>query len=315
MSIKPGSTATIQVSLPDVALKLVDSIIFTFKSEQYDREPLLQKTYPDEVTAVDDTLYICLTQEETLLMQSQSVLLEGQVNYSDKSVVKTYIRKYYVDGTLATQLVDCNKANPATAECVEMTAETAVYLNASIEMIEQSVEACKNAKEVSEEAITAADNAKQSEENAKKSETEAGNSKTITEQAMKDLLAMLGNKVATLTEDGKLTPSQIPNLSIINSFEVQSVDELVTLDAQMGDMGYIKTDGKVTDVYWLAGEDATVAENWLKFGISFVQEAGNAQTAIEAENAQKINGHRLVEMAADEFEAAVKDDNTYYLVY
>ena len=315
MSIKPGSTATIQVSLPDVALKLVDSIIFTFKSEQYDREPLLQKTYPDEVTAVDDTLYICLTQEETLLMQSQSVLLEGQVNYSDKSVVKTYIRKYYVDGTLATQLVDCNKANPATAECVEMTAETAVYLNASIEMIEQSVEACKNAKEVKDEAVTAADNAKQSEENAKKSETEAGNSKTITEQAMKDLLAMLGNKVATLTEDGKLTPSQIPNLSIINSFEVQSVDELVTLDAQMGDMGYIKTDGKVTDVYWLAGEDATVAENWLKFGISFVQEAGNAQTAIEAENAQKINGHRLVEMAADEFEAAVKDDNTYYLVY
>lgn len=323
MAIKPGSTATICISLPGVALKLVDSIIFTFKSEQYDREPLLQKTYPDEVTAVDDTLYICLTQEETLLMQSQSVLLEGQVNYSDKSVVKTYISKYYVDSTLATQMVNGNKANPATVvECIEMTAETAVYLNASIEMIEQSVEACKNAKEVSEEAIaakdeavTAASSAKQSEENAKKSETEAGNSKTITEQAMKDLLAMLGNKIATLTEDGKLTPSQIPNLSIINSLEVQSVDELVTLDAQMGDMGYIKTDGKVTDVYWLAGEDATVAENWLKFGISFVKEAGNSQTAIEAENAQKINGHRLVEMAADEFEAAVKDDNTYYLVY
>lgn len=322
MAIKPGSTATICISLPGVALKLVDSIIFTFKSEQYDREPLLQKTYPDEVTAVDDTLYICLTQEETLLMQSQSVYLEGQVNYSDKSVAKTYISKYYVDSTLATQVVDGNKANPATEECVEMTAETAVYLNASIEMIEQSVEACKNAKEVSEEAIaakdeavTAANNAKQSEENAKKSETEAGNSKTITEKAMKDLLAMLGNKIATLTEDGKLTPSQIPNLSIINSFEVQSVDELVTLDAQMGDMGYIKTDGKVTDVYWLAAEDATVAENWLKFGISFVQEAGNSQTAVEAENAQKINGHRLVEMAADEFEAAVKDDNTYYLVY
>ena len=322
MAIKPGSTATIQVSLPDVALKLVDSIIFTFKSEKYDKEPLLQKIYPDEVIVVDNVLCICLTQEETLLMQSQSVYLEGQVNYSDKSVAKTYISKYYVDSTLATQVVDGNKANPATAECVEMTAETAVYLNASIEMIEQSVEACKNAKEVSEEAIaakdeavTAADNAKQSEENAKKSETEAGVSKTITEQAMKDLLAMLGYKVATLTEDGKLTPSQIPNLSIINSFEVQSVDELVTLDAQMGDMGYIKTDGKVTDVYWLAGEDAAIAENWLKFGISFVKEAGNSQTAVEAENAQKINGHRLVEMAADEFEAAVKDDNTYYLVY
>ena len=322
MAIKPGSTATICISLPGVALKLVDSIIFTFKSEKYDKEPLLQKIYPDEVIVVDNVLYICLTQEETLLMQSQSVYLEGQVNYSDKSVVKTYISKYYVDGTLATQLVDCNKANPATAECVEMTAETAVYLDASIEMIEQSVEACKNAKEVSEEAIaakdeavTAADNAKQSEENAKKSETEAGVSKTITEQAMKDLLAMLGYKVATLTEDGKLTPSQIPNLSIINSFEVSSIDDLVTLDAQMGDMGYIKTDGKVTDVYWLAGEDATVAENWLKFGMSFVQEAGNAQTAVEAENSQKINGHRLVETTSDEFEAAVKDDNTYYLVY
>lgn len=101
MVIKPGSTATICISLPGVALRLVDSIIFTFKMEKYDKEPLLQKTYPDDVTAVDDVLYICLSQEETLLMQSQSVLLEGQVNYSDKSVVKTYISKYYVDSTLA----------------------------------------------------------------------------------------------------------------------------------------------------------------------------------------------------------------------
>lgn len=319
MAIIKGSTATIKITMPEVLISTIDSIIFSFGQKPNDI--ILQKEYPTNVAFDNGVFYIMLNQEETNKF-NDFVYVEGQVNYNDKSVVKTIKERIAVNDTLATEIVEGNKANKKQAESLELTSDTVVYLNIALDAIKNSVEVCQNAKEVSEkaiaakdEAVTAASSAKQSEENAKKSETEADNSKTIVEQAMKDLLAMLGNKVATLTEDGKLTPSQIPNLSIINSFEVQSVDELVTLDAQMGDMGYIKTDGKVTDVYWLSGKDAAVAENWLKFGVSFVQEAGNAQTAVEAENAQKINGHRLVEMTSDEFEAAVKDDNTYYLVY
>ena len=43
------------------------------------------------------------------------------------------------------------------------------------------------------------------------------------------------DKVATLV-DGKLTPSQIPSLSINDVFTVSSAEEMCALDAQRGDV-------------------------------------------------------------------------------
>jgi hypothetical protein len=136
-------------------------------------------------------------------------------------------------------------------------------------------------------------------------------------QAMTDFLNMLGTDVATLT-NGKLTPSQIPDISINDVFEVDDTEEMLTLTAQKGDcaliMGVDEEDNPiVTDSYLLAANDATVLANWKKLGVSYVANAGHALTADNATNATKINGHGLVRFdTLAELEAAVKIEGTLY---
>lgn len=134
----------------------------------------------------------------------------------------------------------------------------------------------------------------------------------ISLQAMTDFLAMLGEDIATLT-DGKLTPSQIPALSINDVFPVASEAELLTLTAERGDCGIIVSDNVVTDSYILAADDPAQLENWKKLGVSYVANAGHANTADSATDAQKVNGHRVVTFATvAEMENAAKVDGTLY---
>lgn len=72
---------------------------------------------------------------------------------------------------------------------------------------------------------------------------------------------------------------------------------------------------RLRDTYILSGDDPTNLDSWVKIGISYVEYSGNSAYAENAKNANTINGHRLVEMTEAEFENAVKDPNTYYLVY
>ena len=131
-------------------------------------------------------------------------------------------------------------------------------------------------------------------------------------QAMTDFLNMLGTDVATLT-NGKLTPSQIPDISINDVFEVADTDEMLTLTAQRGDCALIIPDDVVTDSYILSADDASVLANWKKLGVSYVANAGHALTADNATNATKINGHGLVRFdTLAELEAAVKIEGTLY---
>ena len=132
-------------------------------------------------------------------------------------------------------------------------------------------------------------------------------------QAMTDLLAMMGEDIATLT-DGKLTPSQIPDISINDVFEVADTDEMLTLTAQRGDCALIIPDDVVTDSYILSADDASVLANWKKLGVSYVANAGHAVTSDNAENANKINNKRLVAMTESQYEVAVKDESTFYAV-
>ena len=133
-------------------------------------------------------------------------------------------------------------------------------------------------------------------------------------QAMVDLLAMMGSDIATLT-DGKLTPSQIPALSINDVFEAVDTDAMLLLTAQRGDVALIIPVDVVTDSYILADDDATVLANWKKLGVSYVANAGHATTADSATDSTKINGHRLVTMTESQYAVAVLEDNTLYAVY
>lgn len=132
-------------------------------------------------------------------------------------------------------------------------------------------------------------------------------------QAFTDLLAMMGTHIATLT-DGKLTPSQIPALSINDVFPVVDTTAMLTLTAERGDVALIMADDVVTDSYILAADEPTVAANWKKLGVSYVANAGHANTADNAANADRINNKRIVGMTQSQYDAAALDDETYYFV-
>lgn len=134
----------------------------------------------------------------------------------------------------------------------------------------------------------------------------------IVVQTMSDFLAMMGTDVATLT-GGKLTPSQIPAIAITETFVVNSQAEMLALTCETGDVA-IRNDESKT--YILQGTDPSVLAHWqqLKVPTNYADEAGHALTADEAVNAEKINGHRVVYMTQAQYDVAVKEENTIYMV-
>lgn len=174
-----------------------------------------------------------------------------------------------------------------------------------------------SAQEAAESALsakTSEDGAKASEANAKISEANSKACETTASQALADLLAALGARVATLGEDGRLTPSQIPAISINDVFEVGSAEAMLALAAQRGDCALVVADGVVADSYLLAADDPAQAANWKKLGVSYVANAGHAVSADTAADASRISGRRIVAMTAEQYEAAVRDPDTLYLV-
>ena len=132
-------------------------------------------------------------------------------------------------------------------------------------------------------------------------------------QTYSDFLAQLGTDVATLT-NGKLTASQIPVLALQDIFTVTDSAQITGLDAQMGDIALVIPVDIVEDFYILADSDPTVLDNWKKGGISYVAEAGHAVNADEAINATKINNKRLIATTQSEYDIAVLDPDTIYVV-
>lgn len=142
-------------------------------------------------------------------------------------------------------------------------------------------------------AEAAADNAEASEEAA--------------EQAFKDLLEMIqSGQIATLI-DGKIPVENIPSIATTEIHTATSEAEMKAIEAQRGDI-CIRTDELKSYIFnntW----------TYLVAPTDYAARAGHADTATNATNANTINGHRLIEMTAEEFESAVKDEDTYYLVY
>ena len=138
------------------------------------------------------------------------------------------------------------------------------------------------------------------------------------QQALADLLAMINGGDIILATNGKLPLSAIPATATQEIYTVSSEDELTSLTAQRGDLAELieEVDGEQTITKtWQCLGDASVRENWVVWGTSYAVQSGNATTANNALNANMINNHRIVEMTEEEFASAVKDENTYYLVY
>lgn len=172
------------------------------------------------------------------------------------------------------------------------------------------------AKMEAERAAGSAVAAKASETAADTSEAEALLSQQKAQQALADLLKIIGVDIATLV-GGKIPMSQIPATATQEIYTVTSEAELVGLTAQRGDLaelitmvGGVKT---ITKTWQLLGT-STVAPDWIPWGTAYAVSAGNASTAGNADNAGMINNHRMVEMRQADFDTAAKDPATYYLV-
>lgn len=172
------------------------------------------------------------------------------------------------------------------------------------ELLTLAIPQISEVNEAAEAALAAADNAAQSEESA--------------EHALSDLLSMINSGDIVLATGGKLPLSAIPATATQEIYVVESEDELTSLTAQRGDLAELveEVDGEKTITKtWQCLGKASVRENWVVWGTSYAVQAGNATTANNAQNANMINNHRVVEMTEDEFSSAVKDEDTYYLVY
>ncbi|MFA6848715.1 MAG: BppU family phage baseplate upper protein [Selenomonadaceae bacterium] len=138
------------------------------------------------------------------------------------------------------------------------------------------------------------------------------------QQALSDLLAMIGIDIASLV-GGKVPMTQIPATAIQDIHEVADDSGLTSLTAQRGDLAEVieLVDGvkTVTKTYQLLGDgDATVRDNWVVWGTSYAVQAGNATTATNAENANTINNKRIVGMTQSQYDIAAIDPDTIYIV-
>lgn len=200
------------------------------------------------------------------------------------------------------------------AERAELAAESAESAQTETQSARDiAVEASNSAQESAQVATEQAIRAEGEADKAEESQTDAAVSKDTAQQALSDLLHMLGTDVATLT-DGKLTPSQIPPISINDVFEVSDASDLTALTAQRGDVGIIVTDGVVTDSYILATDNPKELDDWKKLGVSYVANSGHAVTSDNAANADKINGKRMVAMTQSQYDQASLDSDTFYVV-
>ncbi len=163
-----------------------------------------------------------------------------------------------------------------------------------------------NVQAINEVATAAAEEAKTSETNAK-------NSETVVTQTMSDMLAMMGTDIATLDSSGKIPVGQIPPIALTHTYTVGSVEEMQALTAEDGDFCRIVIDGVVDGTYaYVASGDTG---DWIPCNQNKCAEADHALAADTAENATKINGHRIVVFDnMTDFNNAVKVDGVLYLV-
>lgn len=195
---------------------------------------------------------------------------------------------------------DALRAEQAAADAEDLKAQTEAARDFAAGHAQE-------AQAQAEIATVKADEASESEQTATEKAGQA-------DQALSDLLAMLGSHVATLGPDGKLTPAQIPPISINDVFPVANTAEMVNLVAERGDTAVIMTAGVVTDCYILMTDDPTTLTNWAKLGVSYVANAGHATTADSATDSERINGKRIISMTQAQYDNATKDPDTLYAV-
>lgn len=171
-------------------------------------------------------------------------------------------------------------------------------------------QASAQADRARDEANNASGYVTQAQAQATQAGVYAGNSQTSAEasqQAFTDFLNMLDTDVPTLV-NGKIPADQIPSIATTEVYSVATIQQRDALQVERGDICIVTGENKS----YIYNGNGWV---YLASPTDYASRAGYAETAGTAETANKINNHRLIEMNYSEFITAVKDPNTYYIVW
>lgn len=116
--MKQGSTFVLVVHL-QLDMSYVKSIIFTLKNKG---KILTKENWSFE----DGKFKIPFTQEETVQLDGRT-LIEAQINFKDGNVAKSEIKEIFIKESLATRIVEGNKATEETQEIGLAIAGDVVY--------------------------------------------------------------------------------------------------------------------------------------------------------------------------------------------
>lgn len=262
----------------------IDSIKFQFcqlwdgfiKTAVFYREDMSEAIH----VVLDDTNTCTIPPE---VSQTNGLVYVGVFGVKDECRRTTAVKSWYLKEGIITE----GKPSEPTPD---------IYA----QIISLCEEAVNTANTVREDADNGANRAQEAADNAEESEKAAT-------QAFKDLLEMIqSGQIATLI-NGKIPVENIPSIATTEIYPAESAEEMNAIEAQRGDI-CIRSDELKSYIF-------NGAWTYLVAPTDFVARAGHADTATNATNANTINGHRLIEMTEEEFETAVKDENTYYLVY
>lgn len=116
--MKQGSTFVLVVDL-QLDMSYVKSIIFTLKNKG---KILTKENWSFE----DGKFKLPFTQEETVQLEGRT-LIEAQINFEDGNVAKSEIKEIFIKESLATRIVEGNKATEETQEIGLAIAGDVVY--------------------------------------------------------------------------------------------------------------------------------------------------------------------------------------------
>lgn len=107
--MKQGTTTTLSFNLKIRAIEVTD-IIFRFKRNKKDKDELLKKELSKNEAYLEDGLVkVPLSQEDTLAL-TKVFWIEAQIIFSNKSTTKSICRRYKMDDTLGTTMVENNQS-------------------------------------------------------------------------------------------------------------------------------------------------------------------------------------------------------------
>lgn len=265
-----------------------------------------------EITQISETAIAQITKiasESINAIESTAKNEIENVNTSISNTIKEgqeFAENLDAEVEAATKVVT-NLVNEAS----QSAAEAEGYKNESMDNANAAGIFAAEAEGYKNEAHTSAMDAESYKDEAQVAEDGAS-------QALSDLLNMINSGDIVLAVDGKLPLSSIPATATQEIYVVESESALTSLVAQRGDLAElvetVNGERTITKTWQCLGNPSS-RDNWVVWGTSYAVSAGNAEQSKSAENSARINGHRLVEMSEEDFENAVKDDDTYYLVY